>query len=236
MITILMERLPAHCSTQAIARNELALRRTKFLVSNPCSGLNLKVYESFNLDKELELVGPRKLPTIYSLMEHAFKHVKTEGLIGILNSDIILSLKGAIALAETDADIVLLSRNDVTQATLNQAVKYNGSLRLGILGKPVNSGISCDGWFLSKTAWETLKPHYPKAMLIGEPWWDTCAIHLSKAFSKTFKVETLADSHALHPIHRGAWEDLSKEALQARNAWFNLKGQLRTKEIGDQNV
>lgn len=237
MTLILLEKLPDTCSKDALKRNELALRRMNFLADHLYVGIDPIFYKSEKLASKLDLVGPRKLPQIRKLMKYAVKRAKSsEELAGILNSDIILTARGVRALAQTQADIVILSRNDVDQTKLEQELTDKGALKNNVTGKPVNSGISCDGWFIKPPVWDVIGQYYPAEMLIGEPWWDTAAIHLSAAFSRMFKVEVLNDNHALHPIHKGAWVDLSKEALQARNAWFNLKVLLRTGEVRDTNV
>jgi hypothetical protein len=157
-------------------------------------------------------------------------------LVGIMNSDIVLSFVGMQALTDSEADIILLSRNDVDGDTLAAAIAEDGTLTENFSSKGVNTGISADGWFCTPRAWQVLREYYPKEMLIGEPWWDTAAIHLSAAFARQFQIETLHNKHAYHPLHRGAWEDLSKEALQARNAWYNLKAMIRIGEVGGKNV
>jgi len=237
MTIVLFEKLPNTCDPGALERSEIASRRLHYLARNTCFSEFLPVwYQSEKMD-HIDLVGPRKLPRIRDLMDYAVEALGcTDRPVGLMNSDIVLSFVGMQALAESKADIILLSRNDVDALTLLNAVSEQGMLQETFKSMPVNAGISADGWFVRPKAWEVLRKHYPKEMLIGEPWWDTAAIHLSAALAQQFQVETLSDKHAYHPLHRGAWEDLSSEALTARNAWFNLKVLIRTGEIGGRNV
>ena len=236
MTIILFEKLPDTCDSGTLERNELASRRLHYLARNTCFNEFLPVwYQSGKMD-HIDLVGPRKLPRIRDLMDYAMEALGcTDRLVGLMNSDILLSFTGMQALTESKADVILLSRNDVDALTLMNAVDQQGVLEETFKSKPVNSGISADGWFMRPKAWEVLREYYPKEMLIGEPWWDTAAIHLSKAFSRTLQVESLTDKHAYHPLHRGTWEDLSTEALQARSAWYNLKALIRIGEVGTQS-
>jgi len=238
MAIVLFEKLPDTCGPEALDRNEVASRRLQYLAQNTRFKKFLPVwYQSGKMGEQVDLVGPRNLPRIRDLMDYAVETLGcTDRLVGIMNSDLVLSFTGMKALAESKADIVLLSRNDVDAGVLEDAVDDEGMLQDTFKSKAVNSGISADGWFMKPRAWEVLREYYPKEMLIGEPWWDTCAIHLSKAFCRVLQVESLTDKHAYHPLHRGAWVDISEEALKARAAWYNLKVLIRIGEVGGSNV
>jgi len=149
-----------------------------------------------------EIGGDRHLPFLKEMMDAAYDTAQTAvevdhvpKWVGLLNSDIIVTLKGVDKLEE-------LAREDI-----EVAVVHRRSLRTG---QDFMGGV--DGFFIRTTSWPLFRQPFPDFVL-GEPGWGE---GVRDWFQGRTKVSRICDGAFLHRDHPRNW-DFSKTPATLHN-------------------
>jgi hypothetical protein len=143
----------------------------------------------------------------------------------ILNSDVFVMDHFWVkleALVNDGADAIIGHRTDVTNSEFLRLRRYNFRRAAHTRGRKVSTTWSTDMIALRPSVWHEHRLKMLDEMVIGEPFWDTCAIWwLADLHDRLgLHTERMRQSELVHQVHGGGWCFESRYARRAAKMFY----------------